>query len=194
MVERQSGLLRQLEARDFSRVRLHKINLKYQKNLQNRNLTSDKIKTIDPKLGIPLLEAASLETDDFLQNTWARLLTNAVDPNFKSEIRVAFVDIIKTLTAVDVKILEEIHSSLSQEEKLNSTSIEVHINSPKILNSLKVDMVTYEASLNNLERCQLISYPDPMWGNVDENGNIIRIFTAFGMLFVRACVDKNPQP
>lgn len=47
-----------------------------------------------------------METDDFLQNTWARLLTNAVDPNFKSEIRVAFVDVIKTLTAVDVKILD----------------------------------------------------------------------------------------
>lgn len=64
-----------------------------------------------PKFAIPILEQASLEDDDDLQDIWCRLIANSLDPNFDSEIRYAFIDIIKNLTFLDAQILEVTYNS-----------------------------------------------------------------------------------
>jgi len=68
-----------------------------------------RLNIVSPKLALPIIESASLEEDDELQDLWANLLTTALDPSFKRTIRSAFIDIIKQLDAVDVRILHFIY-------------------------------------------------------------------------------------
>ena len=54
---------------------------------------------------MPLLSQASLEEDDDLQDTWAHLLVNAGDASTPMELRTAYVDILKSMSAFDVRNL-----------------------------------------------------------------------------------------
>ena len=70
---------------------------------EERGLT--KVRPIPPKFAIPLIFNATLEEENDLQDIWCKLIANASDPNFDTEIRYAFIEIIKTLTSLDAKIL-----------------------------------------------------------------------------------------
>ncbi len=52
---------------------------------------------IQPSIGIPLIEAASLAEDENLQQKWATLIANATDPNYKDKIRKSYIDILSSL-------------------------------------------------------------------------------------------------
>lgn len=54
---------------------------------------------------VPLLTAAVLEEDDDLQETWARLLVNAGDAATAIELRTAYVEMLRGMSAFDVKNL-----------------------------------------------------------------------------------------
>lgn len=54
---------------------------------------------------LPLLSTAVLEEDDDLQDTWARLLVNAGDAQTEMELRTAYVEILRGMSAFDVKNL-----------------------------------------------------------------------------------------
>ena len=54
----------------------------------------------------PALEAASLEEDPDLQDTWANLLANSADPRMHNAIPPSFPAILRELTARDVKFLD----------------------------------------------------------------------------------------
>jgi Abortive infection alpha len=73
--------------------------------LQERGLEFPS-RDVPPKFALPLLNYASLEEDDELQARWARLLANAADASIKMDLRTAYVEILKELTALDVKILD----------------------------------------------------------------------------------------
>lgn len=64
------------------------------------------------QFAIPLLEQASLEENDALQDLWARLLVNAVAVNGPVEMRRAYISILEQLTSLDALILLKIYSSL----------------------------------------------------------------------------------
>ncbi|WP_143325595.1 Abi-alpha family protein [Caballeronia sordidicola] len=56
------------------------------------------------KFAVPLLQAATLEDDDYLQDLWARLLVNAaVNPDIASKR--AFISILENMSGQDVQIL-----------------------------------------------------------------------------------------
>jgi hypothetical protein len=57
---------------------------------------------------IPLFTAAILEEDDDLQDAWARLLVNAGDAATEMELRTAYVDILKGMSAFDVLNLSKL--------------------------------------------------------------------------------------
>jgi len=65
---------------------------------------SDKMRPISPKLALPIFQYASLEEDESLHDIWANLLVTALDPSCQIP-RSAFIDIIRYLEPVDVKIL-----------------------------------------------------------------------------------------
>jgi hypothetical protein len=62
------------------------------------------------KFAVPLIEQASLEEDDSLQDLWANLLVNAANANNPMEIRRAYISILEQLTSFDALILLAIYS------------------------------------------------------------------------------------
>ena len=51
-----------------------------------KRLVEGKIRPVPPKLALPIMENASLEDNDELQNIWANLLSSALDPTYKGPI------------------------------------------------------------------------------------------------------------
>lgn len=67
-------------------------------------------KAVPLKLAIPLLQAASIEDDDELQDMWARLLVNAADAESGIDVKRAFVDILGLMSPLEARILKTIYS------------------------------------------------------------------------------------
>lgn len=113
---------------------------------------------IPPKLAIPILEQASLEENDELQDIWCRLIANSLDPNFLLEIRYAFIDIIKNLTPLDAKVLKYVYESTIEINKLNQTArfIAYPIDFYQIVEHTRASYTETELSLNNLQRVQCL--------------------------------------
>ncbi len=55
------------------------------------------VNQLPPKLAIPILQNASLEENNFLQDKWASLLVNASDPNFPLSIEIKHTSILNEL-------------------------------------------------------------------------------------------------
>ena len=62
------------------------------------------------KLAIPLLQGATLEDDDGLQDRWAILLVNAANASFNIEIRRSFLEILQQLTPLDAQLLDVLYA------------------------------------------------------------------------------------
>ena len=92
-----------------------KLMLKYQEFLKLHGFEKTPIKPLPLKLAIPLLQAASLEDDDYLQDLWAKLLVNSVAENSGFDLKRMYIDILEKLTSFDVRILERIYSIPFQE-------------------------------------------------------------------------------
>jgi hypothetical protein len=67
------------------------------------------------KFTIPLLQGASLEDDEYLQDLWAQLLANSVIEN-GIEIKRVYIDILERLSPLEGKIIKTIYGSFSFEE------------------------------------------------------------------------------
>ncbi|WP_022669156.1 Abi-alpha family protein [Desulfospira joergensenii] len=83
---------------------------KAEAQLRKRGLNDATIRPIKPKLALPIFQYASLEDDETLHDIWARLFVTALDPNCETP-RNAFVDIIRQLEPVDVKVLTAIYEN-----------------------------------------------------------------------------------
>lgn len=62
------------------------------------------------KFAIPLLEAASLEDDDNLQDLWARLLVNAANGNSRVTLQRAYISVLEQLTPLEAAMLQKIYA------------------------------------------------------------------------------------
>lgn len=60
------------------------------------------------KLAIPLLEGASLEDNDDLQDRWAKLIINSVRED-GVELKRSYIDILERLSPLEAKILDKIY-------------------------------------------------------------------------------------
>jgi len=79
--------------------------------LKQRGITDEtQVRALTAKFGVLFLQGASVEDEPSLQDLWAKLLANALDPNFQIQsIRSAFFTIIRELDPNDVKILDLVH-------------------------------------------------------------------------------------
>lgn len=62
-------------------------------------------------VAVPLLQAATLEEDDDLQDMFARLLVNGGDATQATQPRASFVDILKNLSPLDASIMRALYSA-----------------------------------------------------------------------------------
>jgi hypothetical protein len=69
----------------------------------------DPTRAVPLKLAIPLLQGASLEDDDNLQDLWAKLLVNAADANSTIEVKRVFIDILESIGPLEAQILDAVY-------------------------------------------------------------------------------------
>lgn len=164
--------------------------IKTQDILSKANLKEEQLRHCSLKLGVPIIENASLEEEPSLQELWARLLANALNPNFDDEIRPLFADVIKQLSSFDAMVLcalarkEPYRLYLNYDRSKLRTGqgyIDVQWNSLQgsfaILAALSLIDNTKESVLS------LMNHRQKYLEKADYK------LTSFGRLFVRACID-----
>ena len=82
---------------------LDKISRKTEDILRERGVK--KPEPIGPKALLPALEVASEETDETLQDMWANLLANAMDPNNDTSLQRVFIETLKQFEPIDALVL-----------------------------------------------------------------------------------------
>jgi hypothetical protein len=100
---------------------------KSQESLSARGISPDVQLRISERIGIPLLEAASMESDESLQDIWARLIGNALDPNIDISIRQEFIEALRKFEPIDALVLEAT-IALGQSPNSQVHSAKVHGN------------------------------------------------------------------
>jgi hypothetical protein len=169
------------------------------KTLDQRDITNTR--PIPPKLAIPILEQACLEENDELQDLWRNLIANSLDPNFKMEIRYTFIEIIKSMTPLDAKILKYIYEITDETNKTNHTTNfrGYPVDFFQIKDKMNASNPETELSMNNLQRIQCVRNNDVNDLRDQVNSMIKKqklpttrhssyIITPLGVAFVLACM------
>jgi hypothetical protein len=86
-------------------VNILKIVQRHQEILQERGIEG-KTEPISNNIAIPLFEAAQDESRPELQELWARLIANAMDPERSSAVRRSIIETVKAFEPLDALILE----------------------------------------------------------------------------------------
>lgn len=79
---------------------------KAQTYVEERGLKPEQVRALGFGEGILLLEASSLEEDDTIQDLWARLMANAVDPERRTKPEKVYVDLLKSISGREGALLE----------------------------------------------------------------------------------------
>lgn len=154
--------------------------------IRDRGLTGS-FNIISPKLALPIIENASLEENDELQDLWAYLLASAIDPNFNGTVRATFIDIIKQLEVVDVHILSFIYKAYKKDYPYHTydpSPVEILIPGKLVMDKLKLERSIFENSIDNLIRVRCIV----SWENKHYHHLAI---TSLGISFVEACMGQS---
>ena len=128
------------------------------------------MRTVPPKIALPIIENASLEENDELQDLWAYFIASSVDPNFDGTLRAAFIDIIKQLEVIDVHILNFIYDVYEKENEYhkarwsgskpiinNLDTGKCPISERTILDRISINVDNYKESIDNLIRVGCVS-------------------------------------
>jgi len=166
----------------------------------NKILEEKKIvdtRAVPPKIALPILEEASLEDDPNLQYLWSHLLANAMNPIFNDEIRYGFIEMIKGITGIEAKFLNEFYEALRREGKLMPLIdvFQYNLTKEQIMQMLGISADVYAISVSNLMRMQLLS-PAILKGGVKMGTEPLTIYkgidavtlTSLGVKFVEACM------
>ncbi len=137
-------------------------------------------------VAIPLLQAASMEEDDELQDIWAKLLVNAANANSGVEVTRSLISILENFGPLEAKVLQAIFDAPAD---VCPDGIVATTNLPSsYLNSGNNNAIpdlpseSVQLALWNLKRLGCIDSAG-MWDSGIEN---VRI-TSLGRALVRAC-------
>jgi len=152
------------------------------------------INLVPPRILLPAVHFASLESDDALQEKWAALLAStSAEPD---RIPPSFPDILHSLSPAEVRFLDRAFDNVTQ----NSLRVEGAIDKmPQFSTGIRTDIaiddgileVADEVMLDNLQRLGLVRLipgadvtinADPVGDERDRY-----VITAFGRAFIRAC-------
>jgi hypothetical protein len=179
--------------------------------IKEKNL-SRSLSPIPAKLVLTIFQNASLENDDFLHDFYAKLIVSAMDPKLCTR-RTAFVEILRQLEPLDIKILQTMYSVYIEKEKrfkdryekrkffiLNIPPTWIPIHKGEILDSLSVNESGCLEAFDNLCRLKLAdSYFEKnnmdleaddkncSEAGVTSHGGNEFYLTALGVAFVKIC-------
>lgn len=157
---------------------------------------------VPPKLAIPIIENASLEENDLLQDLWAKLISSAQSKESSSSVRSAFIDIIKQLEVIDVLLLSAMFdgyvNAVGKESIHSQSPSRIAFSKQNIMSALKINDQTYEDAVDNLMRVRCIRSEVKVMGGISMGGESATIdkgydslcLTSLGVRFVIACVKE----
>ena len=144
---------------------------------------------IPPKFLIPIVENASLEENDELQDLWVNLLGSWTNVEYKEERRLTYVDIIKALTPQDAKILDTIYNYDKNNRRTEKIENEELFDTFATIKKDEVfkylDEESYFLSIDNLIKLRCVKVANT-WGGSQK----IVTITYLGVNFVEACINN----
>jgi hypothetical protein len=142
---------------------------------------------VEPKLLLPLVQAASLESDPILIDKWAALLANAADPAQQTIIHPSYVEVLRQLSPREAIILQYIYSHHPPEDDDYAFS---HIpTEADVIRVFGLDFPEIFAALENLQRLFLfkLGTENAMGERIEETSGQQRLeVNQYGVLFLRA--------
>jgi DNA-binding XRE family transcriptional regulator len=185
--------------------------------LGKRGIQEEEIRPVGNQISAELMEHGSLVEDEIIQDMWANLLANAMDPNFDpSYICPPYINILNNLTSLDVFILDKFSELDRQIEQMAADDNEKHglgmyaylKDDDEVMvdfnKAIRAELEATWLSIDSLGRLGLINTSSirisggtPM--GVPVNPKPARkiefrypYVTEFGRGFLRACTEKTP--
>jgi hypothetical protein len=107
---------------------------------------------VEPKLLVPLVQAAALESDPTLAEKWAALLANAADPAQRVAVQSGFIEVLRQLTPDEAQVLTMLYAPVT---KPDSQPVISGFKTEALLESLGLDYNDVSLIVDNLMRLQL---------------------------------------
>jgi hypothetical protein len=148
---------------------LRRIEIETEKILASRRINDPS--PVSPSLAIPLLHAAQEEEDVELQDLWARLLANAMDPSRDNDIRIEYIKTLAKFNPIDalvIKLLIDTPSSMQPNTR------------DFLAANLRCSSEAIEVSFSHLDQLECTIYPA---GSIPNTRSV----TPFGLELFRAC-------
>ena len=161
-----------------------------------RNILTEKgmdgpTRRIALNIGLPLIENATLEEDDDLQEVWARLLVNSGDANSGIEPRTAFGSVLAEMSLLDVRNLAQIVSAVKLNQEGGPIGVWTYELPERAIPARNADperdpnpSPDVEISLSNLARLGCIISSNR--GPVLQTHHLVNL-TPFGRALIEAC-------
>ena len=116
--------------------------------LRDRGIVEQTI-PMSPSVALPLLHAAQDETRQELQEMWARMLANGMDPTRRYSVRQSIISAVKSLDPPDAVVLQKAFDVSSSEQKSSDFS--------GFAEALGITNDELQLSISNLSRLGCIS-------------------------------------
>ena len=139
---------------------------KVEKKLKDKGISTTI--PVPPRIGVKLIEEATVSDTDELHTKWANLLTNAMDPNFKGKVKRSYVSILSDIEPIDAHILDVVigeYRSIPEANRENTL-----FDRSKLVQNLGIKPDDCEVSLRNLMRLGLIK-PGVVTGGISMGGH-----------------------
>jgi len=109
----------------------------------------EQIEPLNAKVIVPLLEAASNEGDETLQDMWASLLANAMDPNRDTSLPQIFIETLRQMEPIDVLVFRKMAEKAAN-EALSSQDLADRLACRESLAAVSVERLTELGILREL--------------------------------------------
>jgi hypothetical protein len=143
---------------------------------------------VEPKILLPLVQAACLETDETLTKKWAALLANAADPIQRMAVPPSYIEVLRQLTSTDALVMEALYAKAGAAFDANQPS---NVATSELQQQLGLGNVAIALSVENLLRLRLCKGV-PTYGDGDTAQNLAvplnLLMTFFGWQFRAACL------
>jgi hypothetical protein len=115
---------------------------------------------ISPSLAIPLLRAAADESREELQELWARLLAASMDITMRDGVRHSFIEAVKVMDLMDVRVLHYIKSENTQSIRLGGNGDQSNMGIATLATSITARTDDVEVSVRHLHELDFLIAPD----------------------------------
>jgi len=143
------------------------------------------------KIAVPLLQAATIEDDDALQDMWAALLVNAANADSGVEVHRSFIEILSQITSLEAQILDTIYALPFEDARYAGITTDSLPSSARILGDkehpTEQPSEQVALALGNLVRVGCVKMPGT-WGGGETFAFVNP--TVLGREFIRACTAR----